>query len=385
MSRVSRLDPEAVAEALEPEAGLLADADPIGFGDSLKELGTALAGDPLGVSAAGAARDRFEPGRRCVGAAGGRGGADGRIEPDGRDRRFADPDWSRVPWWFGVEQAYLLWSRSMLELVEAAQLDGPDKIKAEFAMRVMVDALAPTTVLAGNPAALRRAAETGGLSVLAGLTNMTQDLLTNGGRPRQVDSTAFQVGENLAATPGKVVYRKHLMELLQYEPQTDTTHAVPLLLSPPWINKYYVMDLAPARSFAEWAVRHGHTVFAISYRNPDATMRDVTLDDYLLHGPHTALDVITAITGSSKVNIAALCLGGTLTAMLLAHLAHEGEDRIHSVTLLNTLVDFSEPGVLGSFTDARSVRRMTAKIADAGMLEGRDMSLTFDLLRAPTI
>jgi polyhydroxyalkanoate synthase subunit PhaC len=179
-----------------------------------------------------------------------------------------------------------------------------------------------------------------------------------------------------------VVFRNHLMELLQYEPQTETTYEIPLLLSPPWINKYYIMDLAPGRSFAEWAVRHGHTVFAISYRNPDATMRDVALDDYLLHGPHTALDVIRAITGSPKVNMVGLCLGGTLTAMLLAHLAHEREDRIETATLLNTLVDFGEPGMLGSFTDARSVRRMAARMADGGVLDGRDMALTFDLLRA---
>ena len=153
---------------------------------------------------------------------------------------------------------------------------------------------------------------------------MAGDVVSNGGCPRQVDMSAFTVGENLAATPGKVVFRNELMELIQYAPQTETAYETPLLLSPPWINKYYMMDLAPGRSFAEWAVEHGHTVFAISYRNPDASLRDIALDDYLLHGPHTALDVIGEITGAPQVNIAGLCLGGTLTAMLLAHLAARG-------------------------------------------------------------
>jgi polyhydroxyalkanoate synthase subunit PhaC len=371
------------AEALEPEAGLLADADPIGFADALRDLAAALARDPVATAGIGlrAAADVGMATSAAVLRAFGVP-ARARIEPEARDRRFADPAWERNPWWFWLEQTYLTWARAMHELVDAAQLDGPDKLKADFAMRVIVDALAPTNALSGNPAALRRAIETGGHSVLAGWSNMVADVLTNHGRPRQVDTAPFRVGENLAATPGKVVFRNHLMELLQYEPQTETTYEIPLLLSPPWINKYYIMDLAPGRSFAEWAVRHGHTVFAISYRNPDATMRDVALDDYLLHGPHTALDVIRAITGSPKVNMVGLCLGGTLTAMLLAHLAHEREDRIETATLLNTLVDFGEPGMLGSFTDARSVRRMAARMADGGVLDGRDMALTFDLLRA---
>jgi polyhydroxyalkanoate synthase len=382
-SETVRPDPRVAAEALEPEAGLLADADPIGFADALGELGAALARNPWvvgGVAQRAAADAGFAAAATALRAAG--VSMDGPLAPDRRDRRFADEAWTRHAPWYGLQQAYLLWSRSMYGLVDAAQLDGPDRLKADFAVRVIVDALAPTNSLMTNPTALRRAAQTGGLSLLAGWTNMVTDLLTNHGRPRQVDTSPFRLGENLAATPGKVVFRNHLMELLQYAPQTETTYAVPLLLSPPWINKYYVMDLAPDRSFAEWAVRHGHTVFAISYRNPDVTMRDVALDDYLLHGPHTAIDVITAITGSPKVNVVGLCLGGTLTAMLLAHLAHEGEDRIRSATLLNTLIDFSTPGMLGSFTDPRSVRRLAKRMADTGVLEGRDMSLTFDLLRA---
>jgi len=207
-------------------------------------------------------------------------------------------------------------------------------------------------------------------------------VLNNNGRPRQVDTRPFRVGENLAATPGKVVFRNDLMELIQYAPQTPTVHEIPVLASPPWINKYYVMDLAPGRSFLEWAVQHERTVFAISYRNPDASMGGTTLDDYLIHGPREALDVVAEITGSPKVDIIGLCLGGALTAMLAAYLAEKGDDRIGSITLLNTLLDYSEPGVLGAFTDEKTVRRLEKQMADKGVLEASQMAGTFDMLRA---
>ncbi|MBV9205921.1 MAG: alpha/beta fold hydrolase, partial [Actinobacteria bacterium] len=157
---------------------------------------------------------------------------------------------------------------------------------------------------------------------------------------------------------------------------------IPVLASPPWINKYYIMDLAPGRSFLEWAVQHERTVFAISYRNPDPSMRGVTLDDYLIHGPREALDVITDITGSPKIDIIGLCLGGALTAMLAAYLTEKGDDRIGSITLLNTLLDYSEPGVLGTFTDEKTVARLERRMAEQGVLEGSQMAGTFDLLRA---
>ena len=238
----------------------------------------------------------------------------------------------------------------------------------------MLDALAPTNFLLTNPAALKRAFETGGASLAAGAGNFLDDLLRNGGRPRQVDTSSFTVGGNLAATPGKVVFRNELMELIQYAPQTPKVRAVPMLASPPWINKYYIMDLAPGRSFIEWAVRHERTVFAISYRNPDASMRGVTLDDYLLHGPLQALDVITDITGAPKIDITGLCLGGALTGMLAAYLAGTGDHRIGSITLLNTMLDYSEPGMLGAFTDDKTVARLETQMAAEGYLDGSQMA-----------
>jgi polyhydroxyalkanoate synthase len=179
-----------------------------------------------------------------------------------------------------------------------------------------------------------------------------------------------------------VVFSNELMELIQYAPQTPKVRTVPMLASPPWINKYYIMDLAPGRSFIEWAVQHERTVFAISYRNPDASMRDVTLDDYLIHGPREALDVITEITGSPKIDITGLCLGGALTGMLAAYFARTGDDRIGSITLLNTMLDYSQPGVLGAFTDEKTVARLEHEMAEKGYLEGSQMAGAFDLLRA---
>ena len=218
--------------------------------------------------------------------------------------------------------------------------------------------------------------------MVTGASHFVDDLLNNAGRPRQVDSKPFRIGENMAATPGQVVFKNDLMELIQYAPQTPEVRAVPVLASPPWINKYYVMDLAPGRSFLEWAVQHGRTVFAISYRNPDVSMSGITLDDYLIHGPREALDVIADITGAPKIDIIGLCLGGALTAMLAAYLIEKGDDRIGSITLLNTLLDYSEPGVLGTFTDEKTVARLERQMAEKGVLEGSQMAGTFDILRA---
>jgi polyhydroxyalkanoate synthase len=196
-----------------------------------------------------------------------------------------------------------------------------------------------------------------------------------------VDTRPFEIGRNLAATPGKVIFRNDLMELIQYAPQTPQVRSVPMLASPPWINKYYIMDLAPGRSFLEWAVQHERTVFAISYRNPDRSMSGLTLDDYLVDGPRTALDVITDVTGAAKVDIVGLCLGGALTGMLAAYLASTGDQRLGSITLLNTLLDYSEPGVLGAFTDELTVSRLERQMEEHGVLEGSQMAATFDALR----
>jgi polyhydroxyalkanoate synthase subunit PhaC len=301
---------------------------------------------------------------------------------DPKYKRFADPAWEDNAGFWALRQAYLAARQYGLDLLRMSDLDDVDEGKAELALGVLADALSPTNFAATNPTVLKRAFETGGRSLVDGLRNFTDDLVHNNGRPRQVDTSPFEVGRNLAATPSNVVYRSPLIEILQYLPQTEQVHDVPLLLSPPWINKYYVMDLAPDRSFVEWAVRHGRTVFAISYRNPDSSMAKTTMDDYLLNGPRQALDVVCEITGAEKVDVVGLCLGGAMTLMTACYLDETGDDRINNLTLLNTMVDFSDPGPLGRFTDEESVARLERKMRRRGYLEGTEMAGTFDLLRA---
>ena len=304
------------------------------------------------------------------------------LAPDPGDRRFVDPAWTTNPVYFTLWQSYLAAVDLLGRAVDIAGVDPVAAAKARIVLRFVADAMAPTNGVLTNPVVLRRALETGGSSSVSGLRNLVHDVLHNNGRPRQVDRTPFRVGENLAATPAKIVYRNDLVELLQYEPQTDKVYATPILMSPPWINKYYVMDLAPGRSFIEWAVRCGHTVFVISYRNPDTSMSGVTLDDYLVHGSRAALDVIGDITGASRINIVGLCIGGTMTMMTAGHLAATGDARINAITLLNTLVDFSEPGVLGAFTDEQTVATLERKMARIGFLDGATMASAFDVLRS---
>ncbi len=297
------------------------------------------------------------------------------------DRRFADPAWDGNPAYHAIREAYLATHRLGDDLIDAGSLDPVREAKARFAWQLVIRALAPTNFFLTNPAALRKAVKTGGWSVILGTGHFLDDLARNGGKPTQVDSSSFELGRNLAATPGQVVYRNELIELIQYAPQTSEVHAVPLLASPPWINKYYVMDLAPQRSFLEWAVQHGRTVFAISYRNPDASMCDVTLDDYLMHGPKAAIDVIREITGAATVDIVGLCLGGVLAAMTAAYLAETDPERIGTLTLLNTLLDYDEPGVLGVFTDEPTVAALEKQMSRTGFLDGAQMASTFDSLR----
>lgn len=373
----------AAADALGPEVGLLAGLDSAASPAVLSHAGIALAARPTSVAGPtwryglALAEATWATTARWFG-----GSWPAPLEPEAGDRRFGDPAWRDHPWFFGLEQGYLAWARYMHELLGAAELERGQADRARHKLGLVVDGLSPTNFLATNPLALRRAVETKGASVIAGMHNFLEDLATNGGKPRQVDASKFRVGENLACTPGKVVFRNELMELIQYAPTTKTVHAIPLLCSPPWINKYYVMDLAPGRSFIEWAVAQGHTVFAISYVNPGESMRDVALDDYLLKGPYEALDVIAEITGTDKVNIVGLCLGGSLSVMLLAHLAAYGQQRVRSVTLLNTLVDFSEPGPMGCFVDRTSVEQLEKKMHSRGYLDSTEMSGMFDILRS---
>jgi polyhydroxyalkanoate synthase len=307
----------------------------------------------------------------------------GPVQAEPKDRRFSAPAWSDNGVFYGIMQSYLLAARFVMETVAGADLPEPSASKAAFAARLLIDAAAPTNVLLTNPAALQRAFETGGVSLARGTMNFFRDLATNGGWPKQVDTSPFTLGGNMAATKGRVVFRNELIELIQYEPLTPQVREIPMLFCPPWINKYYIMDLAPGKSLIEWAVQHGLTAFAISYRNPDTSMRDLTFDDYMIKGPRAALDVVRSITGAPKVNTLAVCLGGTLNTVLLAYLNALGEDLVHTSTYLNALNDFSDGGTLKDvFTDRRTVEGLARRMESKGYLEAEDMAHTFDLLRA---
>jgi polyhydroxyalkanoate synthase len=307
---------------------------------------------------------------------------DAIAQPASGDRRFADTAWQENPVLAGMVETYLARAKAAVELVDVSRVPAATQRKARFALGMLMDALAPSNVPWINPAVIKEAMNTGGASLVRGLENFLEDLRDNNGRPRQVDATPFELGRNLACTPGRVVLRNELIELLAYEPQTSTVFEQPILFVPPWINKYYIMDLAPKRSFVEWAVTHGFTVFCISYRNPDESMSALTMDDYLRLGVLAALDTIQELTGAKVVNLAALCLGGTMAAIALGYMAkHGGNRRIGWATMTNALVDFSEPGELGVFTDDASIRRLEAKMSERGFLEASEMSGTFDWLR----
>jgi len=373
----SVLDRLGVAE--DPMTG----ADPVSFLRSLGAAGAALVKNPAGAAAANA---RLAIGlaaamRTTVLAALG-AEAPGPMSPAPGDKRFSDPAYAENPLYLMLAQQYLLGCQLVTELLDAAGLEAGQDVKARFAAKFILDALAPTNTLPGNPAAMRQAFDTGGRSVLRGAKNMLGDLRHNGGWPSQVDTDGFEVGVNMAATPGAVVYRSDLIELIQYQPQVKRVHAVPLLFCPPWINKYYIMDLAPGKSLIEWAVRHGHTCFAISYRNPDATMRDLGFEDYLRQGPLDAVRVVREITGAPQVNTLSVCLGGTLTAIGLAYQAAIGDSSIKSATFLNTHTDFSVPGTLGVFTDEATIAGLEKQMAKQGFLDSDKMAHTFDALRA---
>ena len=382
--------PEPAGQSILERLGIAEDplvgVDPVSFLRSLAAAGVALVKDPGAAAGVAAANARLAIGsaaavRASAGRAVGSESA-GPVSPAAGDKRFADPAYADNPLYFLLAQEYLLSGQLVTELLDVAGLDTVPDTKARFAAKFIHDALAPTNTLLGNPAALRAAFDTGGKSVVRGAKNMLDDLLHNGGWPSQVDSSGFEVGVNMAATPGAVVYRSDLIELIQYTPQTEQVHSVPLLFCPPWINKYYIMDLAPGKSLIEWAVQHGHTCFAISYRNPDASMRDLGFEDYLSQGPVDAVRVVREITGAAEVNTVSVCLGGTLTAIALAHNAAIGDRSIKSATFLNTHTDFTVPGALGIFTDEATVAGLEKQMAKKGFLDSDKMSHTFDALRA---
>lgn len=309
------------------------------------------------------------------------GTADFPSEPD--DRRFSDPAWEENPLYRRLRQTYLAWRQAAYGLLSPVA-DGGSQWKASarqrFALQLLVEAFAPTNMLVGNPAALKRAFETGGASLIHGVRNFLDDLRNNRGMPAQVDKRPFKVGETIAATPGAVIYRGDLCEVLQYSPATKQVRERPVLLIPPQINKFYVMDLAPHRSLTEYAVSHGIQFFTLSWRNPGPADRDKGLDDYVA-AIEDASAIVREVTGSADLNLLAVCAGGVTTALATAHLVALGDRRVNSATLLVTMLDSGESSMTGMFATEETVRSACLRSREKGMLDAAAIGRLFAWLR----
>ena len=307
-------------------------------------------------------------------------------EPHRDDRRFRHDDWDENVVYDYVKQSYLLTARWMQKTVRDVDgLDDKTAQKVDFYTRQFVDAMAPSNFVMTNLEVLRTTLETGGENLVKGLEQLLADLERGDGRLhiRQTDEDAFEVGTNIAVSPGKVVYQNELMQLIQYTPSTETVHRAPLLIVPPWINKFYILDLQPQNSFIKWCVDEGFTVFVISWVNPDETLAAKSFEDYMLEGPLAALDAVEQATGEATMNVIGYCLGGTLVAATLAYLSARGTgERIHSATFLATLVDFEKPGELGVFIDEEQLTALEERMRADGYLDGAAMATTFNMLRA---
>jgi len=306
-------------------------------------------------------------------------------EPAKGDKRFKHEDWHAHFLFDYVKQSYLIAARWMHDQVGSVEgLSDHTKKKVDFFTRQYIDALAPSNFALTNPEVFRETVATGGQNLVRGLHNLLDDIERGNGQLKisMTDTKAFELGVNIATTPGQVVFQNDLIQLIQYEPSTKKVWQRPLMIIPPWINKYYILDLREKNSFIRWAVSQGHTVFVVSWVNPDAKLAHKDFEDYLSEGTLAALDAIEKATGEKSVNVIGYCLGGTLLAATLGYLAAKKDKRIASATFMTALIDFSAAGELEVFIDEAQVSSLEKKMAERGFLEGSEMGNTFNLLRA---
>jgi polyhydroxyalkanoate synthase len=301
------------------------------------------------------------------------------------DNRFKDEEWQSNFLFDYIKQSYLIAARHFHGAVSSVEdLPEGSKKKVDFFTRQYIDALSPSNFALTNPLVLRETLRSGGANLMRGFKHLLEDLDEGDGslRIKMADANAFKVGVNVATAPGKVVFQNDLMQLIQYSPTTDTVFKLPLLIVPPWINKFYILDLREKNSFIRWAVAQGHTVFVISWVNPDARYAAKSFSDYMFEGPLAALTAIEQATGEKKTNIIGYCLGGTLTGATLAYMAEKDDTRIATATFFVSLLDFSIPGELGVFIDEEQVQKLERRMNERGYLEGAEMAATFNMLRA---
>jgi polyhydroxyalkanoate synthase len=301
------------------------------------------------------------------------------------DKRFKHDDWKENVLFSYIKQSYLMTANWIQDIVADVEgLDDSTKKKVQFYTRQFVDAMSPTNFAFTNPEVLRTTIESGGQNLINGLKNMLDDLERGKGKLniRMTDLNAFELGKNIAITPGKVIFQNQTIQLIQYEPSTPEVYKKPFLIFPPWINKYYIMDLRPKNSLVKWIVDQGFTVFLMSWINPDERMAAWEFEHYLSDGPLAALDAVEQAVGEHEVNALGYCLGGTLLGITNAYLAAKGETRISSGTYLTTMLDFSQPGELGVFVDEEQIASLEKRMAVKGYMEGSEMATTFSMLRA---
>ena len=301
------------------------------------------------------------------------------LTPEADDRRFADPAWSQNPLYRRYLQTYLAWRKELHDWIEESNLSEQDTSRGHFVINLMTEAMAPTNSMA-NPAAVKRFFETGGKSLLDGLSHLAKDIVNNGGMPSQVKMDAFEVGKNLATSEGAVVFRNDLLELIQYKPTTEQVHERPLLVVPPQINKFYVFDLSPEKSVARFLLRNGIQTFVVSWRNPTKAQREWGLSTYI-EALKEAVDAVTAITGSKDVNMLGACSGGITISSLLGHYAALGEKKVNSMTLLVSVLDTKLDTQVALFADEKTLEAAKRRSYQSGVLEGKDMAKVFAWMR----
>ncbi|PPC87122.1 MAG: class I poly(R)-hydroxyalkanoic acid synthase [Hyphomicrobium sp.] len=306
------------------------------------------------------------------------------IEPGPGDNRFKDPEWTHNPFFDFCKQAYLLaceWAE--LQLKQTGGLEGRERHRAEFYLRQMTSALSPSNFLATNPEILRETLRTNARNLVDGVTMLADDMSRSGDLMKisQTDATAFELGRNLAMTPGKVVFQNDLLQLIQYSPTTDKVRERPIVMVPPWINKFYILDLTPQKSFIKYVVDQGFTVFVVSWVNPSIELAGKTFEDYILEGVLAAAEAARRETGIEQINILGYCVGGTALSTGLAYLADSAEDLFHSCTLLTTQVDFTLAGDLLLFTDDSQLENLEALMTERGFLDGSRMANVFNMMR----
>jgi len=388
LAEVAEQSQRLVAEFLsrQNDDGGVGMADPMAIGATFFELTARMMADPARLVQVQLAlwNDYLTLWQRTTQRLTG-GAAEPVVEPAAEDRRFRDHAWSDNTLFDFIKQSYLLTARYIQGAVkDVGGFDEHTARKVDFYTRQFVDAMAPSNYVLTNPEVLRATVETRGENLVNGLKNLLDDLERGKGRLAisMTDMAAFRIGENIAVTPGKVIYQNDLIQLIQYAPTTETVKRRPLLIMPPWINKFYILDLRPDNSFIRWAVAQGHTVFVISWVNPDEHLAAKTFADYMREGPLAALDAMEQATGEREANVIGYCLGGTLLAATLAYMAVKRNNRIKSATFFVTMLDFAEAGELSVFIDEEQLAALEERMNAKGYLEGRDMATTFNMLRA---